>query len=89
MHMLNVPVSKDNEEVLAFNAEIYGKDWDKFSRLEYYFRLTRKELSTRSFVIESLPQGTGYDCYRTKPVDLKPEQCTGDLHLREPTKHDY
>ena len=80
------PVTIKDGEKFSLRASAPSTDpylWD------YGMRLAEKELLDRSFVIESLPQGTDFNCGRPNSVNLKPVGCRGDLHLRRPNKDDF
>lgn len=54
-----------------------------------YFHLTQEEdFINQTFVIESLPLNTDFDCHDTDLADLKPSRCYGDLRLRRPVATD-
>ena len=72
----------------GFLVGIIHENSDGSEPWNYRFVLANENVFDRSFVVETIPKGSDVDCYRSGPVDLKPEECNG-LRLRQPTNQDY
>lgn len=42
-----------------------------------------KHFIDKSFVVDAFPENSGINCNKTTLTDLKPDQCEGDIQLRE------
>ena len=56
--------------------------------LNYHFILFNENVFDQSFVVETIPRNSDFDCFKSDPAVLKPAECKG-MRLRQPNKDDY